>query len=564
VRQVALYDPYIRAFRLASDRIGDEGVIGVVTGAGWIDGNATDGMRKCLVEEFDKIYVFNLRGNARTSGEARRKESGNVFGEGSRTPIAVTILVRKKGSSPRNGKVFYCDIGDYFDREEKLKIISLYGSIDGITRQGKWVEVLPNASSDWINQGLDQFERFMPIGDKKRGAISVFRTYSLGVATNRDAWCYNFSKNNLSENIRRTIKTYSYEVKRFNQSNRQVDIKEFVERDSQSISWTRALYNSAKNNKSIDYSESNIRIAMYRPFTKTLLYFSERLNEMQNLQARLFPSGETKNRYIAVNGLGAKGGFTSIMFENTPDLNMLEAGAQCFPLVTYEKTSTAAPSLFSAREADLNITAEVLRTLRDRHSDQSITAEDVFYFVYAFLHLPSYRMHYKNNLSKELPRVSFDLELTIFKQLSVAGRKLGGLHVNYESAKKFPVKIEYKPSLVGGDGSGRMLYRVEKMRFSGTRGREDKSTVIYNEHITISNIPLEAYEYVVNGKPALEWVMERQCVKVDKDSGIVNDANDYANETMNNPAYPLELFQRVITVSLETMKIVRSLPKLDL
>jgi len=102
------------------------------------------------------------------------------------------------------------------------------------------------------------------------------------------------------------------------------------------------------------------------------------------------------------------------------------------------------------------------------------------------------------------------------------------------------------------------------MRFVGTRGKVDKTTVIYNHNITMTNIPLEAYEYVVNGKPALEWVMERQCVKTDKDSGIINDANDYANETMKNPAYPLELFQRVITVSLETMKIVRSLPKLDL
>jgi predicted helicase len=144
-----------------------------------------------------------------------------------------------------------------------------------------------------------------------------------------------------------------------------------------------------------------------------------------------------------------------------------------------------------------------------------------------------------------------------FRAFSQSGRKLAELHLNYETVKPYPLQIESSGKLADAD------YRVEKMRYGKSGKDKDLTTLHYNDKITLTGIPLEAYEYVVNGKPALDWVVERQCVKTDKDSGIVNDANDWAVETIGNPSYPLELFQRVITVSLETMKIVNALPKLD-
>ena len=210
-----------------------------------------------------------------------------------------------------------------------------------------------------------------------------------------------------------------------------------------------------------------------------------------------------------------------------------------------------------------NITTKFKNKILLALNQDALENIDIFYFIYGVLHSEDYRTKFKNNFSKELPRIPMPANFEVFNTFANAGKRLSNLHVGFENVALFDVTFSEQLSLVDVSISKESFYRVQKMRFGGTRGREDKTTVIYNEHITIKNIPLEAYEYVVNGKPALEWVMERQCVKVDKDSGIVNDANDYAIETMNNPAYPLELFQRVITVSLETMKIVKSLPPLD-
>jgi predicted helicase len=550
----SLYDSYIRAFRLASDRIGDEGVIGFVTGAGWIDGNATDGMRKCLVDEFDKIYVFNLRGNARTSGEARRKESGNVFGEGSRTPIAVTILVRKKGASPRKGKIFYCDIGDYFDREEKLKIISLYASIGGITKQGKWTMLLPDQRNDWINQGSDKFDEYVAIGDKSaRETEVVFALYSSGLKSGRDAWCYNFSRETLSKNMRRMIDNYNLEVGRHKQ-----DQKHRPLRDSQLISWNRGLLHDFDREKIHAFSSNRIYRCLYRPFTRTYVYFDRPLNDMVYQWYKLLPTSTTKNSCIAVTGIGAKE-FSVLAAGELVDLQFL-FNSQVFPLRVYdadrEKDLFGEPQE-QTKSAISPSAVGVINSGTNNH-------EDVFYTIYALLHHETYRKTYASDLVKTLPRIPRNLPTPIVSLMTKVGKMLYELHTGFDSVRKYPVTIDHGQIALATDIQKTQLFRVEKMKFAGTRGKEDRSTVIYNDYITITNIPLEAYEYVVNGKPALEWVMERQCVKVDKDSGIVNDANDYANETMNNPAYPLELFQRVITVSLETMKIVKALPKLDL
>ena len=562
-----LYDSYIRAFRMASDRIGEEGVIGFVTGAGWIDGTATDGMRKCLVEEFDKIYVFNLRGNARTSGEMRRKESGNVFGHGSRTPIAVTILVRKRGSSPRSGQIFYCDIGDYFDREEKLNILKLYKSIDGISKNNRWSLITPDVNNDWIDQGSAAFNSLIPLGGKKSEMESVFEILSHGVVTNRDAWCYNFSRQKLKNNISLSINEYSRLSEEYAKLPQKILFEKFVSRDSKKISWTRGLLKYGAKNGRIVFNELLIRQCLYRPFSKINLYFCSVLNEGQSQIPKIFPESDTNNLVIQVTGTGSKN-FSCLMTQITPDLQCVFNG-QGFPLV---KKDVSQPNVnhglfVSVNESGSgfvsNITTKFKNKILLALNQDALENIDIFYFIYGVLHSEDYRTKFKNNFSKELPRIPMPANFEVFNTFANAGKRLSNLHVGFENVALFDVTFSEQLSLVDVSISKESFYRVQKMRFGGTRGREDKTTVIYNEHITIKNIPLEAYEYVVNGKPALEWVMERQCVKVDKDSGIVNDANDYAIETMNNPAYPLELFQRVITVSLETMKIVKSLPPLD-
>lgn len=197
---------------------------------------------------------------------------------------------------------------------------------------------------------------------------------------------------------------------------------------------------------------------------------------------------------------------------------------------------------------------------------QEIGKEDLFYYIYGLLHSPEYRTRFANNLAKQLPRIPAVKTFDDFKAFRDAGRALGDLHVNFETAEPYMVTFKEGTHDLIPEAQDKPVkfYRVKKMKFGGKGKEKDKTTVIYNDNITMQNIPLEAYDYVVNGKPALDWVMERQVVKTDKASGIVNDANDYANETVGDPKYPLELFQRVITVSLETVQIVAGLPDLDI
>ena len=256
------------------------------------------------------------------------------------------------------------------------------------------------------------------------------------------------------------------------------------------------------------------------------------------------------------------------MTDTIPNLHAVDT-SQCFPLYLYEKpkpdeglfAGTATSEEYTKSDG---ISDEGLKHFQTAYSKAEITKEQLFYYVYGLLYSPEYRERFQNNLSKELPRIPAVKRYEDFRALSDAGRKLGDLHVNYEKVAPYPVTFKQGDLRLAEIKDPTSFFRVQKMKYAGVRGKTDSTTVIYNHNITMTNIPLEAYEYVVNGKSALDWVMERQSVKTDKESGIVNDANDYANETMNNPAYPLELFQRVITVSLETMKVVKGLPKLEI
>ncbi|MBK3468724.1 DEAD/DEAH box helicase [Pseudomonas sp. MF6776] len=562
----SLYDSYIRSIRWASDRIGNAGIIGFVTNAGFIEANTADGLRKCLVDEFSSLYVFHLRGNQRTSGETSRKEGGKIFGSGSRAPIAISLLV-KNPEAEAHGQIHFHDIGDYLSREEKLEKIVSYGSVVGIP---SWHQIVPDEYGDWLNQRDNSFCDFIVMGDKDGSSVnSLFANFSRGVATSRDAWCYNASKDSLALNMTRMICFYNSEVARFNAAHQGLEKKAreskldgFINTDPIQISWNRSLKQELVKERVFAFEQECLKPSLYRPFTKQWLYFNRQLNDMIYQMPRLYPDASAKNLVICVSGKGDKVGFSSLITDTVPCLHMVDIdGSQCFPLYLYDEAAQAAKDDLFAESVEGGlrrrdaITDGGIAHFNAAYPSEQISKEDLFYYVYGILHSPDYRERFAENLSKELPRIPAVKKAADFWAFSKAGRALADIHLNYETVALYPLTIEAKGTLTDAD------YRVEKMKFAK---KGDKTTVIYNHRITLKGIPEAAWDYVVNGKAALDWVMERQAVRTDKASGIVNDANDWAVGTMGNPKYPLELFQRVVTVSMETQKIVNSLPALDI
>lgn len=587
----ALYDSYIRAIRWASDRLGDSGVMGFVTNGGFLEANTADGLRKCLAEEFSSIYIFHLRGNARTSGELRRKEKDNVFGQGTRTPIAITLFV-KNAQAKAHGQIFLHDIGDYLTREQKLETISAFNSINGISAANGWQQIIPDAHNDWLNQRDDSFSDFISLGDKKdKNSVVIFENYSRGIATSRDAWCYNFSKKQLADNMRRMIEFYNQEMQHYEQVCEGLSkeyypkVDDFINMDATKISWNRGLKNDLGRFVAHRDEKESLVTGLYRPFTKSPVYFNKYMNDMVYQMPRIFPDASVENRVICITGLGTPKAFSALMSDVLPDIQ-LQANGQCYPLYLYEAATKTDKQFNTGAQPQGDLFADELPGTQDifaqadtgpqysqkeaitdiglahfqaTYVNETLSKEDLFYYIYGLLHSEEYKTRYADNLSKELPRILCVKTAADFWAFSQAGRELAKLHIDYEKQLLHPVKLDCGSKAFASLNPAD--FYVTKMKFAS---KTDKSTVIYNHAITIKDIPLAAYDYVVNGKPALEWVMERQGVSTHKDSGIVNDANDWALETMKNPRYPLELFQRVITVSLETMKIVKALPVLDI
>ena len=553
----SLYDSYIRAIRWATDRVGDAGIIGFVTNAGFLESNSADGLRKCLADEFSSLYIFHLRGNQRTSGETSRKEGGKIFGSGSRAPIAISILV-KNPDAQACGQIYFHDIGDYLSREQKLEKIADYASVQGIEQ---WQKIVPDEHGDWLNQRDNSFSDHIVLGDKGKSEASIFSEYSSGVKTNRDAWCYNYSDISLAENIKRMIENYNCEVDRFSGDKKNATLA--IDRNPESISWSDDLVSELVKGRKLEFNERAIVPALYRPFSKCWLYFDKKLNNSIYKIPVIYPASSVENLTICIPGKGGDKGFSALISNLPHDLNLAPGmgGYQGFPLYLYDGAARASKNdLFDEPiEGDMRrrdaITDVGLAHFQAAYPGEQISKEDLFYYVYGILHSRDYRELYADNLSKELPRIPAVKKGTDFWAFSKAGRALAGLHLNYETVEPYPLTIETKSTLTDAD------YHVEKMKFAK---KGDKTTVIYNQRITLKGIPEAAWDYVVNGKSALDWVMERQAVRPDKASGIVNDANDWAVQTMGNPKYPLELFQRVVTVSLKTQDIVNGLPALDI
>jgi len=557
VNKNSLYDSYFKAFRWSTDRLDKNGgIVCFVSNGAWLDGNSADGFRKCLEKEFTSIYVFNLRGNARTSGELRQKEAGNVFGGGSRTPIAITLLVRNPSVKTVKSTIHYKDIGDYLSREEKLIILRKLKTVSNETMN--WRKLTPNDHGDWISERNETFSTFIPLGDKddKTNKNTFFIPYySNGLKTQRDAWCYNSSLNILKKNIKTHIDFYNEWREKFNvakKKNTKLELKDFVDRNSQKISWTRALEWDAEKDKSIKINDGTFQQAYYRPFFKQQLYFSKALNEMQYQIPKQFPSPSLNNFAICVSGIGGNKVNTAIITEIIPDLNCLDAGTQCFPLYYYELRDKQTKTLFDDGDSEYirrdGVSNFILQRAKTQYG-KNVSKEDIFYYVYGFLHSSKYKEMFANDLKKMLPRLPLVEDVKDFWAFSKAGRKLAELHINYETVSAFKgVKVT---------GTESDFFTVEKMRFPK---KDQKDTIIYNSKIVISEIPAKAYDYVVNGKSAIEWIMERYQVTTHKESGIQNDPNDWAKE-VGNPRYILDLLLSIINVSVQTVDIVQGLPK---
>ena len=542
-----IYDSYIRAYRWASDRIENSGIIGFITNAGWLEALSANGMRKCMAEEFSSIYIYHLKGNQRTSGERSRREGGKIFAEGSRAPIAMVFLV-KNPNDPIKGKIFFHSVEDYLTREQKLNEVSKYGSISN--KAMSWERIIPDKHGDWLNQKDDSFDNFISLyeKDKNKTNTSIFRDYAIGICSSRDPWVYNSSKSTLLSNMRNTIDSYNMAVEKIKKGEKESII---ISTTKAQISWSSSLKDRLNRVKESTLDSKCLVQATYRPFIKQQLYYDTKYGFIHRPgRWKYFFLPQQNNIVISVTGLG-NSDFSCFISSTHMDYQTL-FNSQNFPRFIYSDEGEKIDA----------ITDSALDHFKQPYGKESlsINKDDIFCYIYGILHSSEYREKYANNLSKELPRIPRVASFEQFCAFKDAGRKLANLHVNYEK------QPEYKDVLITGDESGN--WHVDQMKWGKIPGKtgnaaKDKTVLIYNDKITIKNIPLEAQEYVVNKKSALDWVVERACVSVDKKTGITNDFNQYGIEN-GNERYPLELFLKVLTVSMETLKIVKSLPKLEI
>ena len=546
----SLYDTYKMAIRWASDRIGERGVVALVTNGSWIDGNVDSGVRACLAEEFSTIYVMNLRGNQRTQGERSRQEGGTIFGQGSRAPVAITILVRTPDAEHDGCRILYRDVGDYRKRGEKLAILKETGSIGGVD---EWREIAPDKHHDWIGQRDQAFQALYPLGSKaaKAGKTdnAIFTLFSNGYKTSRDAYIYNFSREACAANARAMVGDYmgAMEVR---EAHPEYEIDGIASRYDSNVRWDRELKNNLRRRKRVGYSQDNVWTTQYRPFVKKHCYVEYILVNNKYQMDSIFPEPDTENRAICVPGVGSTKPFSALMVDTMPDLHLVAFG-QCFPryrCLRPNKTQGELAGMESGLERIDNIPDTTLRTFRIRYSDSTITKDDVFHYVYGILHAPKYRQRFANDLAKELPRLPF---APGFRAFEAAGRAIGKLHLRYESGPEYPLDVV----CTGGGEPRPEQFRIgaNKMRFAD----DERSILALNEHIRLANIPAEAHEYQVNGRTPLEWFIDRYRIVKDRHSGIVNDPNGW----FEDPRDLLTAFCRIVHVSVETARIVNELPE---
>ena len=570
----SLYDSYIRGIRWASNRLADSpagGIIGYVTNGGWLDGNAAAGVRGTLTREFHHIYVYNLQGNQRTSGELSRREGGKVFGSGSRATVTIMLLVNQPGPVPAGGgTISYHDVGDYLSREEKLAAVAA-ASIDDLP----WQRITPNEHHDWLSQRDGRYGRLIPLAGEP-GAI--FHTPSNGLVTNRDAWVYNSSEAALRSNVQGMIDFYNEQVRAFaahatGQQHAQLtaEVMAFVDKDPARFSWESVAFSGVARGQQYDFRDEMVRPSLYRPFFRQAVAFDSTLNHRTGQLPRLYPTLETQNVGISIVDTGSKSPFGVTATDSLPCLHLIGSDVTSYYARWRYEDAPSAPTLPGTPPAGRvsNLNPQAVARFRAALGDD-LSDDDVFYYVYGILHSPGFRTAFETNLKKEKPRVPLVTSRAVFDAFAAAGRELCNLHVGYESVEPYPLTEEWaagahpetNPDLLLV-GDRRMSYAKASVADTGHGARDlDRSRLRYNDHLTLSGIPPEAHEYVLGTRSGIDWIIDRYYIKTDKASGIVNDPNQWGLER-GEPRYIVDLIKRVVTVSVRTVEIVAGLPSLE-
>ncbi len=540
----ALYDPYVKAIRWATDRIGEEGIVGFVTNNSFVDNLAFDGMRKHLTEDFDRIYVLDCGGNVRKNP----KLSGtthNVFGI--QVGVSVNFFVKTPGESGEC-RLFYHRMGEFLRKEERYEVMDESGDWRGID----WEELEPDDKHRWLVEPTTrEFESYVPVGKTDNEVEgeqlrAIFEEYTVGVKTSKDAYAYDFDEDALTERMETMIELYNSEVDRWaNRSNRDANLREFLLSDDDRIKWTRELRRSAKNGRKAEYSDQKIREAIFRPFTKKKLYFDETLLNRRGRFPAFYPDEDeearSENRALCISDVGYRTIFSALMTAEPADLHLCASKDtyQFFPFYVYDEDGS------NRRE---NITDWALEQFQSHYGDASIAKWDIFHYVYAVLHHPRYRERYQGNLKRQLPRIPYAPSRAAFRQFVDAGERLATLHVGYEDADPYDLnEVE--------DDTAEYEWRVEKMKFV-----DDAQTVLrYNDFLSLEGIPERAHDYRLGNRSALEWLVNQYKVRTYHRYDITHDPND-----PDDKWHILDLVKRVTTVSVKTVDIVNNLPDLGL
>lgn len=569
----ALYDSYLRAFRWATDRIGDQGVVAFVSNGGWIGGNTGAGVRLSMAEDFTDLYVFNLRGNSRMAGEQAKREGGNVFD----IRVGVAVLIGVKDPSKTGFRLHYAQTEDYQTRDEKLAFTE-NAAVDQI----QWRSITPNQHGDWLNQRSDEFATWPVIGEKKGTSTKFFEEHSRGLETARDAWTYNNSQPDLCKNMKWTVDHYNKALAEFEPFSGDVQkfLKETAEySDGTKIKWSSSLVSKVQRGERAQFDNGALIVSLYRPFSKQHAYFDSMWNHRQAQLPSMFPTQHHHNIGFDVMAPREAVSFALLATDVLPDLSFFTYTAQFFPRFTWEPVDASDGGLFgegaSISEGESSIYGQVGEVVagyvrKDNITDaikalyrdalgSDVTGDDIFHFVYGKLHDPNYREAYAADLKKMLPHIETPTSRAEFDKFAAAGQELMALHVNYENVDPWPLDIQVK-----GDDPDCETWRVTKMRWAKRKdpatGKNvnDVTKLIYNKQVTIAGIPAEADEYMLGSRSAIAWLIDRYQVKKDKASGIVNDPNDWADE-VGNPRYIVDLVGRVTRVAMETNRIVDSL-----
>lgn len=577
----SLYDSYLRAFRWATDRIGDQGVVIFVTNNGWIDGNTGGGIRLSMAEDFTDLYIYNLRGNSRTAGDAAKREGGNVFD----IRVGISIAIGVKSANNKSFELHYAASPDYASKAQKIEDV-----VNATISNLNWQSIVPNKEGDWLNQRSEEFSTWPMLGEKKGSSTKIFGSFTRGLETGRDTWVYSFNKLRLEEQLLTFGRTYEQARSEFHKQEflgngkGESLVADFLQfnpafADARRIKWSRSLRNSVYRNTKFDFDTDRIVRSLYRPFCSQHVYYDRLLNHERSQLPSMFPTPEHRNIGFIVMAPRDAANFAVLATDLMPDLSFFTYTVQYFPRFTWAAVSADDGGLFGegsvAKQRESSIYGKVgevvdgyvrvdnipdeIKALYREALGADVTGDDIFHFVYGKLHDPGYRTKYAADLKKMLPHIETPSSRAEFDKFAAAGKELMDLHVNYESVEPWPLDIQVK-----GDESDRETWRVKKMKWAKRKDPEtgknvnDVTKLIYNKQVTIAGIPAEADEYMLGSRSALAWLIDRYQVKKDKASGIVNDPNDWADE-VGNPRYIVDLIGKVTRVAMETVRIVDGL-----